>query len=315
MATVMRWAVISGNETAAVSPSRASVFLFFLHQWRRFILADETFHNYSICSCFTLEQWFRRMALVCCKRTRREFHLGLDTARITVKVRLTVKECINVYGDFMAGSWHFYFNLKFSGLFLTERCRRCLCECVCVCEWVRGREWEWFYDFTSNYLLIIDSDVWSGPLYYTTGADICDLHLHFHSVWQSQSAACVCASRFHLCVRWGRVLLISRTARCVVNGFPVQSILVSCPFPVASTCGYLWVSLHIIHTKVSVGWRTFSFQFWGLSESIFTIPAPLDWAWLTVCHISRDRSNKNLEGLYLLPWISKGHCSGFLRTI
>lgn len=76
----------------------------------------------------------------------------------------------------MAESWHLYFNLKSSVLFLTERCRRCLC--VCDTE----RERERFYDFTSNYLLIIDSDVWSGPLYYTTGADICDLHLHFHSV-------------------------------------------------------------------------------------------------------------------------------------
>lgn len=58
---------------------------------------------------------------------------------------------------------------------------------VPACVGVSVREGGGFYDFGSNYQLITDSDVWSGPLYYTTGTDICDLHPHFHSEWHWQS--------------------------------------------------------------------------------------------------------------------------------
>lgn len=54
--------------------------------------------------------------------------------------------------------------------------------CVCARDGEERRD-----DFGSNYLLIIDSDVWSGLLYYSSGTDICDLRLHFHSEWHWQS--------------------------------------------------------------------------------------------------------------------------------
>lgn len=180
--------------------------------------------------------------------------------------------------------------------------------CVCVCVY----EWEGEGESESGFMTSLRITYWSLTVmcgqdpYITPPGQTSVIYTFIFILYDSHNLplVCVCASRFHLHVRWRRVLLISRTARCVVNGFPVQSILVSCPFPVASMCGYLWVSLHIIHTKVSAGGGTFSFQFWGFSESIFTSPAPLDWAWLTVCYIPR------VYMFYL-----ESYCSVFIRTI
>lgn len=59
--------------------------------------------------------------------------------------------------------------------------------CIRVCFMSAHEREGSFYDLCSNCSLISDSDVRSELLYYTTGTGICDLHLHFHSMWHWQS--------------------------------------------------------------------------------------------------------------------------------
>lgn len=94
------------------------------------------------------------------------------------------------------------------------------CNICTVYVYVLEREGS-FYDLCSNCSLITDSDVRSELLYYTTGTGICDLHLHFHSMWHWQSFLHHPLPTPPVCVRES-VCVCVRT--CV---YP-QSVLQSC---------------------------------------------------------------------------------------